>query len=409
MLRMVRRMKTNSNISPQWSLLTKAFVGAIILLVIVGILSRFHDVIPILITALILAFLIVPLVSLLHHRARFSWGLAANICFLLVLFTIIASSTWAGFAVVDQLQALFQIVQEMLMDLPEELAEISTVTIFLGPWEIDLSQLDLPTLAENLLASIQPIFGQVSTLIASLASIAIESLASIFFTFAVAYFIIIDYPRIRSAVQGIEIPKYQEDFHRLRNALAAIWNAFLRGQLLVVTSTGMLTWILMSALGLNFSLGLGVLGGVAKFIPIVGPFTAGLVAALVALFQPANWYGLSPFGHAVLVVICVIILDQLIDYIIVPRIMGASLNLHPVLILFGLLIGASLAGVLGLLLSAPMMASLILLGRYIFRKMFDLSPWDPPIDVLTEPRTPPARLVQLFDRIRHKRTKDDES
>ena len=192
MLRMVRRMKTNSNISPQWSLLTKAFVGAIILLVIVGILSRFHDVIPILITALILAFLIVPLVSLLHHRARFSWGLAANICFLLVLFTIIASSTWAGFAVVDQLQALFQIVQEMLMDLPEELAEISTVTIFLGPWEIDLSQLDLPTLAENLLASIQPIFGQVSTLIASLASIAIESLASIFFTFAVAYFIIID-------------------------------------------------------------------------------------------------------------------------------------------------------------------------------------------------------------------------
>ena len=112
-------MKTKSNISPQWSILTKAFVGAIILLVILGILSRFHDVIPILITALILAFLIVPLVSLLHHRARFSWGLAANICFLLVLFTIIGLSTWAGFAVVDQLQALFKAVQAMLMDLPE--------------------------------------------------------------------------------------------------------------------------------------------------------------------------------------------------------------------------------------------------------------------------------------------------
>ncbi len=402
-------MKSKSNISPRWSLLTKAFVGAIILLVIAGLLTRFHDVIPILITALILAFLIVPLVSLLHHSARLSWGLAANICFLLVLFTILGLSTWAGFAVVDQLQELFKVIQAMLMDLPEELAEISTVTIFLGPWPIDLSQLDLPALAENLLASIQPIFGQVSTLIASLASIAIESLASIFFTFAVAYFIIIDYPRIRSAVQDIEIPQYQEDFHRLRNALAAIWNAFLRGQLLVVTSTGLLTWILMSVLGLNFSLGLGVLGGLAKFIPIVGPFTAGLVAALVALFQDTNWYGLTPLGHGILVVICVVILDQLIDYIIVPRIMGASLNLHPVLILFGLLIGASLVGVLGLLLSAPMMASLILLGRYMFRKMFDLSPWDPPIDVLSGPRTPPARLVQLFERIRHIKSKDEES
>ncbi len=402
-------MKSKPNISPEWSLLTKAFVGAIILLVVVGLLTRFHDVIPILITALILAFLIVPLVSLLHHRARLSWGLAANICFLLVLFTILGLSTWAGFAVVDQLQALFKVVQAMLMELPDELAELSTVNIILGPWEIDLSQLDLPALAENLLASIQPVFGQVSTLIASLASIAIESLASIFFTFAVAYFIIIDYQRIRSAVQDIEIPKYQEDFHRLRNALAAIWNAFLRGQLLVVTSTGLLTWILMSVLGLNFSLGLGVLGGLAKFIPIVGPFTAGLVAALVALFQDANWYGLTPLGHGILVVICVVILDQLIDYIIVPRIMGASLNLHPVFILFGLLIGASLVGVLGLLLSAPMMASLILLGRYIFRKMFDLSPWDPPIDVLSGPRTPPVRLVQFVNRIRHIRTKDEES
>ena len=288
----------------------------------------------------------------------------------------------------------------MFMDLPAEIAEISMKTYAIGPWEIDLSQLDLPTVAENLLASIQPIFGQVSTVIASLATIAIESIASIFFTFAVAYFIIIDYPRIQSAVRDIRLPKFQEDLHRLRMALATIWNAFLRGQLLVVTSTGLLTWILMVALGLNFALGLGVLGGLAKFVPILGPFTAGLVAALVALFQPANWYGLTPFGHAVLVVVCVIVLDQLIDYIIVPRIMGASLNLHPVFILLGLLIGASLAGVLGLLLSAPMMASLILLGRYIFRKMFDLSPWDPSIDVLSEPKTPPARIVNLFDRIR---------
>jgi predicted PurR-regulated permease PerM len=393
-------MTTKTNNSPPWSLLTKAFVGAVIILTVVGLLSRFHDVIPILITALILAFLVVPLVRLLHQRTRLSWGLAANICFLLVLFIIIGLSIWAGIAVVAQLQALFQVIQTMLMDLPAELAEISMETYMIGPWPIDLSQLDLPTVAENLLASIQPIFGQASALIASLATIAIESIASIIFTFALAYFIIIDYPRIQSAVHNIELPKFQDDLHRLRVALAKVWNAFLRGQLLVVTSTGLLTWILMSALGLRFSLGLGVLGGLAKFVPILGPTTAGLVASLVALFQRTNWYGLTPLGYGILVILCVIILDQLIDYILVPRIMGATLNLHPVLILFGLLIGASLAGVLGLLLSAPMMASLILLGRYIFRKMFDLSPWDPPIDVLSEPRTPPARIVHFFDRIR---------
>ncbi len=183
---------------------------------------------------------------------------------------------------------------------------------------------------------------------------------------------------------GVAIPGYEEDFQRLRLSLSRIWRAFLRGQLLVVLFTGILTWMLMSILGLRFSLGLGVLGGIAKFAPIVGPTTAGLIAALVALFQPGNWLGMTPFGHAVLVVISVIVLDQAIDYLLIPRIMGTSLRLHPVIILIGLLIGATLAGVLGLLLSSPTMASLILLGRYAYRKMFDLPPWDPPPDILRE-------------------------
>jgi hypothetical protein len=100
----------------------------------------------------------------------------------------------------------------------------------------------------------------------------------------------------------------------------------------------------------------------------------------------------------------VTVLDQLIDYLIVPRIMGASLNLHPVLILLGLFLFASLAGVLGLLLSAPMMASIILLGRYTYRKMFDLSPWDPPIDTMRGAERRPNRvmraLVDLVTRMR---------
>jgi predicted PurR-regulated permease PerM len=85
-------------------------------------------------------------------------------------------------------------------------------------------------------------------------------------------------------------------------------------------------------------------------------------------------------------VLCVILLDQAIDYVIIPKIMGTSLNLHPVIIIVGALLGATLAGILGLLLSAPAMATLILLSKYIYRKMVDQSPWDPPIDELPEIR-----------------------
>jgi predicted PurR-regulated permease PerM len=91
-------------------------------------------------------------------------------------------------------------------------------------------------------------------------------------------------------------------------------------------------------------------------------------------------------GHAIVVVITVIVLDQAIDYVLLPRIMGSSLNLHPVIIIVGAIVGASLAGVIGLLLSAPAMATLILLSRYAYRKLVDLSPWDPPIDATPRPR-----------------------
>lgn len=170
----------------------------------------------------------------------------------------------------------------------------------------------------------------------------------------------------------------------------------MRGQLLIVTITGFLTYALMQILGVRFPIGLGVLGGIAKFIPIVGPVTAGFIAALVGLFQPSNWFGLMPLPYAAVVVISVVILDQAIDIFLVPRIMGTTLNLHPVLILVGLVIGASLAGVIGLLLSAPTIASFFLLGRYVYRKMSDLSPWDPPIDVLAERTTKESILLKTW-------------
>lgn len=385
-------MSNGKSESPSWSTATKAVVAIALLVVLAWILLRIHNIIPLLTLAAILTFLVVPVVQFLHHRARLPWGLSANLVMLVLILSILGVSTASGLAALQQLQALILIIQRFLTRLPAMLEEISQQTLIFGPWVFDLSQFDLAALAEQLLTIVQPLLRNLSSLIASLATGALESAARVVFVLAITYFLTFDYRQIRLAVHRISIPGFEDDFHRLRIALSRIWQAFLRGQLLVVFFTGLLTWGLMSFLGVRFSLGLGLLGGLAKFVPIVGPITAGLIAAIVALFQPANWFGLAPFGHAVLVVVCVIILDQGIDYLLIPRIMGTTLNLHPVLVLIALLIGATIAGVIGLLLSSPTMASVILLGRYTYRKMFDLSPWDPPIDDLGK-QSPQAPLL----------------
>ncbi len=373
--------------SPKWGVTTKALVALAVMMIVAGMLVRFQHVIPILVLAPILTIIVVPVVQFMCVRLKIPWGLAATIAMLLFVLLLIGASTVLGFAIVQQLQALFLIVQQFLLDLPAQLEHLSQFTYQLGPWVLDFTQFDLAAVGEQVIATIQPLLREVSSLITFLATGVIESLTRIILVLAIAFFLIFDYRRIRAVLKNISIPGYKQDIQRLQRELLRIWQAFMRGQLLIVTITGFLTYLLMQILGVRFPIGLGVLGGIAKFIPIVGPVTAGFIAALVGLFQPSNWFGFVPLAYATLIVVCVVILDQSIDIFLVPRIMGTTLNLHPALILVGLVIGASLAGVIGLLLSAPTIASFLLLGRYLYRKMSDLSPWDPPIDVLAE-RTP---------------------
>jgi predicted PurR-regulated permease PerM len=382
--------------SPQWHSTTKALVAISLLALVSVLLIRFREVLGMLVLAAVVAFVITPIARWLQRRARFSWKAAANITFLFMILFMMIAVTAIGLLVVQQLQALFQTTQGFLLGLPERLGASQQQSIQIGPWTINLGQLDSSALVDQILGYLQVILGQASTIITGVATIAIETVAKVIFTLIVAYFLILDHIRFREVLRRIRLPRYEADFDRLRHALGRIWDAFLRGQLLVVTISGFLTWLLMTILGVRFSLGLGVLGGLAKFIPLVGPSTAGAFAAVVALLQPSNYFHLTPLAHAILVVACVIILDQSIDYLIIPRIMGTSLNLHPAIVIIGAILGATLAGILGLLLSAPAMATLFLFAKYIYRKMTDQSPWDPPIDTL--PEIQERRWLRLLQR-----------
>ena len=386
--------------SPPWSGMTKAFVALAILALAGGLLSRFQDIIPLLIVAGILAYLVLPLVRLLTTKTRLSWGLVTFLVFLLLVLLFLGASAATGFAMVRQLQSLFFTIQEFLLDLPVELAAFTEQPIQIGPWQLDLSTIDLSLLAEQGLAAIQPLLGQMSSFLSSLATGAVESVARMILVVSVAYFVIADYMRAEIRLSNLAFPGYEGDLRRFLQALTTIWHRFLRGQMVMVLLAGLSMWLAMSVLGVNFALGLGLLAALAKFVPIFGPLFAGAVAALVALFQPTNWLGVSPITHALMVIIMQIIADQSLDLFVQPRIMGRSLNLHPAFILVGAIVAASLAGIIGLLLTAPALATIMLVGRYIYRKLVDQSPWDPPIDAFPDP--PRKERRRFWNRWRRK-------
>ena len=189
---------------------------------------------------------------------------------------------------------------------------------------------------------------------------------------------------------------YEEDINRLFDETGKVWQAFLRGQVLLGLVVGSVVTIVLMILGVRFALGLGIIAGLLEFVPIFGPVFSGVIAGLVALFQDGNWMGASPGIYVLIVLGAFLIIQQIENNFLVPRIIGRSLKLNPLIVLLAALAGGILAGVLGVLLAAPTVATLRLWFGYFYSKIVGLGKVPEPI--VTEP-TPPQRSA-VIKRIR---------
>jgi predicted PurR-regulated permease PerM len=130
---------------------------------------------------------------------------------------------------------------------------------------------------------------------------------------------------------------------------------FIRAQLELAALSLVVYISFMTATGVPYALVLGTAGGMMEFIPVVGPLVAGVVILAVAL--------LMSYPHWLMLLAFLIAWRLIQDYVVSPRIMGKSMELHPLAAIFGVLAGAEIAGVLGVYLSIPVMASLRIVWR----------------------------------------------
>ncbi len=130
---------------------------------------------------------------------------------------------------------------------------------------------------------------------------------------------------------------------------------FIRAQLELAALSLVVYTSFMEATRVPYALVLGAAGGMMEFIPVVGPLVAAVVILSVAL--------LMSYPHWLLLLAFLIGWRLVQDYVISPRIMGTSMELHPLAAIFGVLAGGEIAGVLGVYLSIPVMASLRIVWR----------------------------------------------
>jgi len=165
----------------------------------------------------------------------------------------------------------------------------------------------------------------------------------------IAFWALKDLPKLRDEVVAIAGPKYEDDAEHLLATVTRVVGGYLRGQTIASLATGTLATIGLAIIGVPYPLVLGIITGIFNYVPYVGPFAAGLVAGLVGLLV-GPWTG-------VLAVVVIIVAQNVTDTLITPRVMSDQVDLHPILVIFSLLVGGSLYGIPGMLFAIPVAAT----------------------------------------------------
>lgn len=365
--------------SPKWGPTLKLVIGLTMVAIVAGLVLRFHEILGPLLLAFILAYVVHPLASWFSKSTRLSWHASVNLIYLVVIILLVGFFTVTGVAVVQQAQSLVADIRTFVNGVPKLVQDISGQVYQFGPFVLDTNQLlkqfDIQTLASQIPGMVQPVLGQAGGLLSVLASGTIATLGWGLFILLVSYFILADAGQVPDWVSGIEIPGYDYDFRELGRRLGRIWNAFMRGQLTIIALTVGSYLVLFSIFGVRNALALALLAGAARLVPYLGPLINWTTLGVVAFFQASNYFGLQQWQFVLLLLVCSIVLDQIFDSLITPRIYSSALNVHPAAVLVTAIIAANFLGFIGLLMAAPVLATLTLFSKYALRKMLDLNPW----------------------------------
>ena len=179
-----------------------------------------------------------------------------------------------------------------------------------------------------------------------------------------AFYLLVDLPRLRRGAMTLIPPGRREEIRGLMDRIGQAVGGFFRGQLLVALFVGVASSIGLWAIGLPFWLLVGMVAGVFNLVPLVGPFIGGGLAVVIALISG------EPL-KAVWAALVLLVVQQIDNHLISPNVMGRTVQLHPVVVMLALLAGASFAGLFGMLVIVPLVAVAKIVFLFLWSKYVD--------------------------------------
>jgi predicted PurR-regulated permease PerM len=333
----------------RWGTVAWALIGLIILTaVVVWAFSKVQDIFPPLVLALVVIYVLNPVVT---RAERVGVPRLAGSCLAFaILFAVVAV------ALLFAVPALAQQAEAFVRDLPRTIANVQRLSESVGDALSERLGRDF-SLTERFDADlIRQALGSIGGFLRGAA----HTVALLVIGLIAGFYLLIDLPRLQRGVLRLMPPDRREEAQEVAGSVGRAMGGFFRGQLFVALIVGVMSALALRIVGIPYWLVVGLVAGFFNLIPLIGPYVGAIPGILIA-----GAYG--PPIRMLWVAVALTIVQQIDNHLISPNVMRLTVRLHPVTVIFSLIVGATLMGFWGMLLAVPTVASIKVVASHIWR------------------------------------------
>jgi predicted PurR-regulated permease PerM len=382
----------------RWGLVSWSLIGVLILgyLLYRYALRPVRIVVAPLLVAMVVVYLLNPIVSRLTARS-IPRGLATILTYLVFLGIMAVGLRFLIPVIADQVSAFAKTVPDLL---DRAQASLTDTLRRLGAKNVKTNEL---------FESLTPTgdAGSFISRIFSLTQSVLHILVVWVLGMVLAAYLLIDLPKIQRGAMSLLPQARREEVKSIGEQIGRALGGFFRGQLLVALFVGLASMLGLYIVGLPYWALVGAIAGLTNLIPLIGPFIGAVPAVFIA-FTTNSSEGLLHLDPgwplAIGSVVVLLIVQQIDNHIISPNVVARTVKLHPVTVMLGLLVGGTLAGLLGMVLAVPTIASIkiVLLHYWDTRMQWPprrqdgkpgINEGEPDIESEEQPSTPEDRRL----------------
>lgn len=339
----------------QFTLRIRNIVYIVTALLAVWFFFAYKEIFTPFLIAMIFAYVFNPLIDFFNHRLRIHRATSIVIVYLILILSTIGVITLVTRSILAESQNITHNFGMFSKTLQKEVAgSPDFLKFFFADYLEGFPRNQIP-----------------NTLSFPLFTKAFSGVINLFIFLFAAFFFLKDGRRMTERIIKIFPKEYKEEVEELIRKINMVLSSYLRGQIILILAMMVMLYGTFTLLGVKNALTLSLMSAIFEIVPFIGPIVAAIIGTFIIVISGGITTFHIPLLQSILLLIAIYALTRYIqDYAIAPYVIGKATHLHPLIILFSVIAGEHVYGILGVILAVPVAATIKILYSFFFEKIY---------------------------------------